>query len=224
MAGSRSTTRILIELSDFSSLTIEKNIRKIGKLVGEHAPGATGHFFSGSTYQMAMMNQYVTRGLLKSVATAFAIICILMIVVFRCVRLGIIAMVPNIFPVLMAGGIMGFCGMPLEFVTMTVAPMIMGLAVDDTIHLLSHLRSDIEESGDFTRGLAHTFSVVGSAVTETSLILCLSFIVLAVSRVASIATMGLIACAGIFAAYLSDIFVTPILMKKFKYSSWGSPG
>ncbi len=222
MTGSRSTTRILIELSDFSSLAIERNINRIGELVAEHAPAATGHFFSGSTYQMAMMNQYVTRGLLRSVGTAFVIICVLMVFVFRCVRLGIIAMIPNIFPVLIVGGIMGYCDIPLEFVTMTVAPMIMGLAVDDTIHLLSHLRSDIEESGDFARGLSHTFSVVGSAVTETSIILCLSFIVLAFSRVASIATMGVIASAGILAAYLSDIFVTPILMKKMKYASWDS--
>lgn len=224
MTGSRSTTRIFIELSDFSSLAIEKNIRKIEGLVAEHVPAATGHFFSGSTYQMAVMNQYVTRGLLRSVVTAFFIISVLMIIVFRCIKLGIIAMIPNIFPVLIVGGIMGFFNIPLEFVTMTVVPMIMGIAVDDTIHLISHLRSDIEESGDFTRGLTHTFSVVGSAVTETSIILCLSFIVLAFSRVNSIATMGVIACAGIFSAYLADIFVTPIIMKKMKYSSWKSAG
>ena len=208
-----SDTRVFIELSDFSSREIEGIVGEVDNLVEELFPVGTAHYMSGSTFQMAVMNQYVTRGLIRSVLTALIMITILMVIVFRSLKLGLAAMIPNVFPVLVAGGIMGFARIPLEFVTMTVAPMIMGLAVDDTIHLVFHLKRDLNESGDFGVSQRHTFVNVGSAITETTLILCLTFLVFTVSRVNSIVNMGLITCVGMLAAYLSDLFVTPVLIR-----------
>jgi len=213
-----SDTRVFIELSDFSSREIEGIIKEVDRLVEELFPVGTGHFMSGSTYQMAVMNQYITRGLIRSILTALLMITLLMVVVFKNFKLALAAMVPNVFPVLVAGGIMGFAGIPLEFVTMTVAPMIMGLAVDDTIHLVYHLKRDLEKSGDYAASIRHTFVNVGTAITETTVILCLTFLVFTVSRVNSIINMGLITCFGILAAYLADIFVTPVLIR------WMKPG
>ncbi len=216
-ANDYSTTRVFIELSQFSSLQIETNIKSINKYITEIFPPGTDHYFSGATYQMAAMNQYITKGLVKSVLTALVMITLLMMLVFRSIRLGLVAMIPNVFPVLVAGGIMGFLNIPLEFVTMTVAPMIMGLAVDDTIHLISHMKDDLEQSDDFGLSVTRTFATVGSAITETTIILCVTFLLFSISKVANFVNMGLISCAGIFAAYLADIFVTPILIKKMKY-------
>lgn len=212
-----STARVFIELSQFSSLQIETNIKSINEYVTEIFPPGTDHYFSGATYQMAAMNQYITKGLVRSILTALVMITLLMMLVFRSIRLGLVAMIPNVFPVLVAGGVMGFLNIPLEFVTMTVAPMIMGLAVDDTIHLLSHLKDDMEQSDDFGLSVTRTFATVGSAITETTIILCVTFLLFSVSKVNNFVNMGLISCAGIFAAYLADIFVTPILIKKLKY-------
>lgn len=216
------TTRIFIELKGFSSLEIEKNMTKIRSLAAEQLPRGTTFFFSGSTYQMAVMNQYITRGLVRSVITAFGVITVLMIIVFNSLRFGIIAMIPNIFPVLVAGGVMGFCSLPMEFVTMTVAPMILGLAVDDTIHFLSHLKDDLDRGADFALSVNRAFSVVGTAMTESSLILCASFLVLAFSQVNSINNMGIIACLGIITAYFADLFVTPIIVGTLKRRTYGS--
>jgi predicted RND superfamily exporter protein len=209
-----SNSRVFIELTDFSSRQIEEIVVEVDTLVKELFPAGTRHYMSGSTYQMAVMNQYVTRGLIRSVLTALLMITVLMVVVFRSFRLGLAAMIPNVFPVLVAGGIMGFARIPLEFVTMTVAPMIMGLAVDDTIHLVFHLKHDMIKSGDFGESLNLTFRNVGSAITETTLILCLTFLVFTVSRVNSIVNMGIITCSGMLAAYAADLFVTPVLIRR----------
>lgn len=211
-----SDTRVFIELSEFSSREIEGIIGEVDRLVEELFPDGTGHFMSGSTYQMAVMNQYITRGLVRSILTALLMITLLMVVVFKSLKLGLAAMIPNIFPVLVAGGIMGFARIPLEFVTMTVAPMIMGLAVDDTIHLVYHLKRDLKNSGDYAASIRHTFVNVGTAITETTAILCLTFLVFTVSRVNSIVNMGLITSVGILAAYLADLFVTPVLIRWMK--------
>jgi len=94
---------------------------------------------------------------------------------------------------------MGFVKIPLEFVTMTVAPMIMGLAVDDTIHFISHIKKDLLQTEDYWKSIKCSFSTVGTAITETTVILCLSFLVFTVSRVNSIIYMGILTCCGILA-------------------------
>lgn len=211
-------TRVFVELTEFSSKKIEAHIAEIEVLIAEIFPGDTGFFMAGSTAEMAVMNQYITKGLIKSVLIALLFISVLMIIVFRSVRIGLAAMIPNIFPVAVAGAIMGFTGMPLEFVTMTVAPMIMGLAVDDTIHLIFHLKNDIGKFGDLDTSIRNTFSTVGSAITETTIILCITFLVFTTSKVNSIINMGIISCCGMLAAYLSDIFVTPVIIRRLLFS------
>ena len=70
--------------------------------------GEAEYFLSGSTYQMALMNQYVTRGLVRSILTGLLMITVLMVLVFRSFRMGLIAMIPNVFPMLICGAVMGF--------------------------------------------------------------------------------------------------------------------
>lgn len=208
------TTRVFIELSEFSSLTIKENIAEIEDASAALFTGKKDVFFGGPTYQMAVMNQYVTKGLIRSLITAFIMITLIMMLLFRSVRTGLIAMVPNLFPVLLIGGIMGYFNVSLEFVTMTVAPMIMGLAVDDTIHFLSHLRDEYGRSDNFRESVGKTFTLVGSAITETTVILCLTFSLFFISDITSIRTMGLLVCIGLIAAYLADLFITPVLLGK----------
>ena len=74
-----------------------------------------------------------------------------MMVCFGSVRLGFVAMFPNLFPVIVCGAIVGYAKIPLEFVTMTVAPFILGLAVDDTIHFISSLKTNIIKTNDYEK-------------------------------------------------------------------------
>ena len=207
--------RVFIEITDFSSKKIELLIEKVEDTVVDVFPSDVGLMFSGSTYQVARMNQYITRGLIRSITTALLTISCLMILVFRSFKWGLIAMIPNVFPVLIAGGILGLAGIPLEFVTMTAAPIILGLAVDDTIHFMSFLKDDLIDTGNFPVSLQRAYHSVGTAITETTVILCVTFLVFFISRINSIRYMGLIAAAGMTAAYLADLLVTPVLVQRF---------
>ncbi len=210
-----STTRLFIELSDFSSATIEGNIRTIKGLVGEVFPESE-FFMSGSTMMMALMNQYITKGLVSSIMVALTIIGIIMIFLFKSVSLGLIAMVPNVLPILSCGAIMGFLGIPLEFVTMTVTPLIVGLAVDDTIHFISYLQKLLSRGEPLEKAVGETFEVVGIAISETTLILGVSFLAFTASKVNSMIYMGILSSAGILVAYLADVLVTPSLIWIYK--------
>jgi predicted RND superfamily exporter protein len=211
-----STARIFIEMSDFSSKIIQENIHEIEGLVSKHFPEGTEHFLSGSTYQMALMNQYITKGLVKSIGISLLFITLLMIICFRSVKVGLVAMFPNLLPVIVCGAIVGFVGIPLEFVTMTVAPLILGLAVDDTIHFISSLKTNISRSKEFDQGIEYAYKEVGVAITKTTLILTCTFLVFTISDVRSTVNMGVLVWAGISAAYLADIFIVPLLIKWIK--------
>jgi len=216
-----STARIFIEMSDFSSKIIQENIHEIEGLISKHFPEGTEHFLSGSTYQMALMNQYITKGLVRSIGISLLFITLLMMICFRSVKVGLVAMFPNLLPVIVCGAIIGFAGIPLEFVTMTVAPLILGLAVDDTIHFISSLKTNVSRSKDFDQGIEYAYKEVGVAITKTTLILTCTFLVFTVSDVRSTVNMGILTWAGISAAYLADIFVVPLLIKwikAFKFS------
>jgi predicted RND superfamily exporter protein len=122
-------------------------------------------------------------------------------------------MFPNLFPVIVCGAIVGYTNVPLEFVTMTVAPLILGLAVDDTIHFISSLKTNITRANNYDKGIALSYKDVGIAITKTTIILSASFLVFTVSDMKSTVNMGILTCAGISAAYLADIFIVPHLVK-----------
>ncbi len=208
-----STARIFIEMSDFSSKTIVNNINRIDVLVAKYFPAKTEHFLTGSTYQMARMNQYITKGLINSIGIALVLITLIMMLCFRSFKLGLVAMIPNLFPVIVCGAIAGYARIPLEFVTLTVAPLILGLAVDDTIHFISSLKMNITKSGDYEKGITSAYKEVGIAITKTTIILSCTFLVFTISDIRSTVNMGILSCSGILAAYLADIFIVPLLIK-----------
>lgn len=208
-----SSTRIFIEMSDFSSKTIVNNINEIDRLVAKHFPANTQHFLTGSTYQMSLMNQYITKGLIHSIGIALLMISLIMMFFFRSIKLGLIAMVPNVFPIIICGGIVGYFNIPLEFVTMTVAPLILGLAVDDTIHFITSLKNNIADYNSFILAIDASYKGVGIAISKTTIILCTTFMVFTVSDIRSTVNMGILSVVGILAAYLADIFIVPLLIK-----------
>ena len=122
-------------------------------------------------------------------------------------------MLPNVFPVIVCGAIAGYANIPLEFVTLTVAPLILGLAVDDTIHFVSSLKTHISNFNDYEKGVKNSYKEVGIAITKTTIILFCTFLVFTISDIRSTVNMGILSCTGILAAYLADIFIVPLLIK-----------
>ena len=91
--------------------------------------------------------------------------------------------------------------------------VILGLAVDDTIHFISSLKTNITRSGSFQSGLENAYKEVGVAITKTTIILSCTFLVFTISDVSSTVNMGILTSAGLSAAYLADVFIMPLLIK-----------
>ena len=176
-------------------------------------PG-TRIYLAGTVPQFTVMQDLVSRGQLTSFMVAMVVISLLLIIVFDSVKTGLVAMIPNITPALAVGGIMGWFGIPLDMTTITIMPMLLGLAVDDTIHFMTHFRLEMGKPGaTIGQAAARSLHEAGQAVTFTSLILGSGFLVFILSFHNGISNFGIFSAAAIFAALAGDLFFLPALCR-----------
>lgn len=207
--------RLMVEVTNYNSAEAARELRAIRQLGKELFPDAQV-LLIGSLPQYTVMMDYVTWGQVKSFFLALGVISILMTVVFGSLRIGLIAMIPNIAPALAVGGIMGFAGIPLDIMTVTIMPMLLGLAVDDTIHFINHSQLEYRRTGNYRETTRKVFVMVGTAMLFTSLVLILSFSAYLISPAKVFVNMGILVGAGTLAALLADFFVTPVLLYHFR--------
>jgi hypothetical protein len=170
----------------------------------------------GNLPQFTTMMQYLVRGQMQSFFISILIIGIIMMIAFQSIRLGLLGMIPNVMPAIFVGGYMGWAGIPLDMMTATIIPMMLGLAVDDTIHFFNHSKLEYDRTGDYDESSRRTFRVVGVAIVSTSIITSAVFGTFITDQCLNILYFGLLAIIGILSALAADLIITPALMKYFK--------
>ena len=172
-----------------------------------------------TTGQLALMMElidHISWTQIKSFSFALIIITVLLIFSLGSVQAGLISMVPNLLPAFFTFGLMGLLDIPLDTDTLIIAPLIIGIAVDDTIHFVAHYRDAWFELGDVEEALKSTISEVGQAVTFTTLILGIGFSMLAFSDYMGLAKTGIFGSLSIVVALSSDLFLLPAIISWLK--------
>ena len=171
---------------------------------------------TGSLALMMELVDHISWAQLKSFAFALLIITVLMMFSLGSVQAGLISMVPNLLPAFFTFGVMGLLDIPLDTDTLIIAPLIIGIAVDDTIHFIAHYRDAWFQSGDVNKALHSTLKEVGQAVTFTTLILGIGFSMLAFSDYMGLAKTGIFGSLSIVIALTSDLLLLPALIAWLK--------
>ena len=125
-------------------------------------------------------------------------------------------LVPNAIPAFLAFGLMGLFGIPLDTDTLLIAPIILGIAVDDTIHFMTHYRVELSKTGSIAAALESAIKEVGQAVMFTTMVIGLGFAVLSFSDYLGMAKIGFFGSMAIFVALLCDLFLIPAMIIIFK--------
>ncbi|MFH1885836.1 MAG: efflux RND transporter permease subunit [Pseudomonadota bacterium] len=154
----------------------------------------------------------VMHTMVKSYITAFVIITFLMILLIGSVRVGMAAMVPNILPILVCLGFMGWMGVSLDTFTILVGSIAIGLAVDDTIHFMHNFRRYFQIRGDARLAIHDTLQTTGRALFFTSAILCFGFYIMVLSTMKNVAVYGALTGSAIALALVADFLVAPALV------------
>ena len=205
------TTFIHIELSGYDAKKIVEDLDSAKSYATQIFPDAKTSIV-GEVVNYAEMNGKLVNGLLRSFGGSFVIIAIMMILAFGSIKAGLIGMIPNVAPVLLIGGVMGYSGMPLDMITMIVMPMILGIAVDDTIHMNNHIKYGYERTGSYKKALLLSYREIGKTMGMTTFILCAMFFVFIFSPMGALHNVGLLSIIGLAAALVADYTLTTALV------------
>ena len=205
------TTYLHVDLKGYDANQIVEDINLAKQYAKELFPNAKVGVV-GQVVNYAAMNEKLVKGELKSFLFSFVIIAVLMIIAFSSITTGLIGMIPNLAPVLFIGAFMGFTKIPLDMLTMTVMPMILGIAVDDTIHFTNRTKLEFEKTGDYLESLKITFRELGKTLGMTTFILCSMFAVFCTSPMNALARIGFLTILGLGSALVADYMLTPVLI------------
>jgi len=167
---------------------------------------------TGGTVVFARTFDAVIRSMAQSYVLALAIITPLMMLLIGSLRGGLISMVPNLFPILMTLGLMGWLGYPIDFSTVLMGAIVLGVAVDDTIHILHVFQRYFDRSQDVRRAVRETLLSTGRAITFTSIVLAIGFGSFTLSAMSNMVALGFFASFAVVVAFFADVLIAPALL------------
>lgn len=176
---------------------------------------------TGGLALVMKLTDYISWAQIESLGFAILIISGILIILFGSMKIGLLSILPNLLPATLTFGLLGLSGIPLDSDTLVIAPVIIGIAVDDTIHFISHFRSELLQGQTVHTALRFTINEVGQAVTFTSLTLGMGFFILSFSTYMSLIKIGFFGALAIFMALLCDLLLLPALILLFE--KWFAP-
>jgi hypothetical protein len=199
--GTADISRLIQDVETFSKKTFDDSVRIeiTGVLAGVKA-----------------LNDRMGEGVKSSFLAVLIAITVMMIIFLRSVKLALISMIPNVFPVLITLGLMGFTEIYMDMPLMCCSAIIIGVAVDDTIHFFRRYRREFEAQGNYSQALRSTLATVGRPITFTTITLILGFLVMVLSVMSGWSHFGFLAGFAFLWAYLADFFLCPALILLFK--------
>jgi predicted RND superfamily exporter protein len=152
------------------------------------------------------------RSLTRSYTLALILITPLMMLLIGSLRSGLVSMVPNLIPIAMTLGLMTLMDITLDMFTLMIGCIAIGLAVDDTIHLISGFRRYLAETHDPVRAIELALQTTGRALLFTSVVLTCGFLVFVLSSMGNLQDFGVLTAFAVGSAFVLDITATPALL------------
>ena len=205
------TLRMTVDVAAFDGNELAANLESVYKKCAELFPDAEA-FLTGAAAHAAEMNNKIVYGEINSFFTSLAAIGVLMMIVFGSIKMGLIGLIPNIMPIITTGAIMGYFHVPLDMVTMALMPMVLGIAVDDTIHFTNHTKYLFEKEGSYDKAIVGSFYSIGKTLAMTTIILSVTFLMYMASKIDAFLRLGILAAVGLFSALIADYLMTPVLI------------
>lgn len=213
--ASMGSCRIIVRMSGMTSRAIAALATQIEALALKHR----GHFrltVTGKTWLAKRAMDRVMDSMLSTLGLAAVVIFGSMAILFRSTAVGILSVVPNVLPMLITAGFMGWAGIDLNFSTVTVFAISLGISVDTTIHYLSRLRLEIARDPEPAGAMRRAVRGAGGPMIVGTTLLVAGFGAILTSNFVFTFHFGLLGGVALASTLLCDLFVTPMLFVAFK--------
>jgi predicted RND superfamily exporter protein len=210
------TARLTIYIKSSDSKTSLVFYNELVQYIDSIIPSGYSYNITGISYLVLKAMKYIEDTQVSSLFTATVIISLLMVIIFRSFKIGIISMLPNLFPIIVTLGIMGWAGIWLDYVRTLISCIAIGIAVDDTIHFIARYHTEFNRESNYEKALYATIRYVGSAVTISSGVLIIGFSVSMTSVLNDSFYFGMLSSICLLIGLIAEHFVTPSLILAFK--------
>ncbi|MES9875112.1 MAG: MMPL family transporter [Candidatus Sedimenticola sp. PURPLELP] len=169
---------------------------------------------------MLVLYNNVLQSLFKSqiltLSAVFAAIMVMLLILFRSLKLALIGVVPTIVAAGLILGLMGWLGISLDMMTITIAAITIGIGVDDTIHYVHRFRDEFALDGDYWAAVRRSHASVGRAIYYTSVTITLGFSILVLSNFIPTINFGILTGIAMVVALIANLTLLPLLIVKFR--------
>ena len=162
------------------------------------------------------MLQSLFSSQLQTIGFVFISIMLMFTILFRSFYLAILAIVPNILPATLVLGFMGLKSIPLDLMTITIAAISVGIAVDNTIHYIIRFKREFSQNKNYSKSIKVCHGSIGKAMYYTSSIIIIGFSILSLSNFIPTIYFGLLTGLAMLAALIASLTLLPALLMIFK--------
>ena len=173
-------------------------------------------YATGTLPMFQHIGDLIAEGQARSFTFAFCAIAVILILSLRSVALGLIAMIPNVLPVIVALGAMGWAGAEFNMIMLVLAPMVLGVAVDDTVHFFARYRRYFDEIGSYMGAYRETLRTVGRPLLFTTLVLVVGFSGFLITVFDGPRDFAFASFVAFTSALLAEFLLAPVLLAWFK--------
>jgi len=208
------TARITTFMQDVKTDRMEQIEERLNENITKiFPPDRYNVYMTGSALLFLKGTKYLVKNLILSLAFAIFLIALFMAYLFRSFRMIIISLIPNLLPLVVTAGIMGFVGVPIKPSTILVFSIAFGISVDDTIHFLAKYRQElIANKWQIKKSVYAALRETGVSMFYTSIVLFFGFSVFIISNFGGTVALGALVSATLMFAMLANLILLPSLL------------
>ena len=162
------------------------------------------------------MLQSLFQSQIGSLTLVFVVIALMLLLIFKSFKIMLIGLLPNIFVAFSVIGLLGLLSIPLDIMTITVAAISVGMAVDNTIHYIYRYKKEMKITGSSELALINAHTTTGRAIFYTAATIAAGFSILALSNFFPTRLFGIFTAIAMLVAFISSLSLLPNLLVKFK--------
>jgi hypothetical protein len=207
---------VLVRTDLSGSKRIEETLASIRRYIAAHFPADLQVHPTGNLVLLTGTTSDIVAGQVKSLSLALAIIFVVMALMFLSVKVGFLAILPNVLPIIIFFGVMGWLGILLNLGTSLIAAIALGIAVDSTIHYMARLNLELRGQTDQAAAMTRTLQAVGAPIIYTTVALFFGFLTFAFSSFVPIQNFGILTAVTLLAALGTNLLLLPALLATTK--------
>ena len=213
IADNGKRSRISAKIRDMGSISVNAHNAKLLEFIDKNIDKNLLTFkITGAAHLVDRNNEYMVSNMMQGFLFSILVIAFLTFLLHKSWRMVLVFIIPNIIPLVVIGGIMGFAGIELKAATSLVFSIAFGIATDDTIHFISRLKIELAYGKSLMYAFKRTYFETGKPIIMTTFILMGGFMSLMTSDFKSLFYFGFLICVTIVIAVLADIFLLPVLL------------